>query len=208
MAKDDFLGTLLDNKNRALLLRVFFLNSSEMMTLAQLAKRTGVQPRKVAQEVRKLEKLRIIKRGRATIVLANGSQREVQAKQSSPTWKVDESFRHYRALSVFIHEVAPVKFDSIVGMLRKTGKLSTVILSGNFMGDSSRPADLIVAADTVNERRLDSAIRAIEPTFGREIRYAAFSTPEFRYRLTVQDRLLRDTLDFPHLVLLDRTRLL
>ena len=208
MAKDDFLGTLLDNKNRALLLRVFFLNSSEMMTLVQLAKRTGVQPRKVAQEVRKLEKLRIIKRGRATIVLANGSQREVQAKQSSPTWKVDESFRHYRALSVFIHEVAPVKFDSIVGMLRKTGKLSTVILSGNFMGDSSRPADLIVAADTVNERRLDSAIRAIEPTFGREIRYAAFSTPEFRYRLTVQDRLLRDTLDFPHLVLLDRTRLL
>src|SRR3989344_4479321 len=43
---------------------------------------------------------------------------------------------------------------------------------------------------------------------GREIRYAVFSTPEFRYRLTIQDRLIRDTLDYPHLVLLDKTRLL
>ena len=76
------------------------------------------------------------------------------------------------------------------------------------MGDATRPADLIVALDTLNERRLEAAVRGLEPIFGREIRYAAFSTPEFRYRLTVQDRLIRDTLDFPHLVLLDRTRLL
>jgi hypothetical protein len=76
------------------------------------------------------------------------------------------------------------------------------------MGDPSRPADLIIAVDSYNERRLDQAVRELEPRFGREIRYAAFSTPEFRYRLTVQDRLIRDTLDYPHLVLLDRTRLL
>src|SRR3989344_847814 len=39
-------------------------------------------------------------------------------------------------------------------------------------------------------------------------REAAFSTPEFRCRLTIQDKLIRDTLDFPHLVLWDRARLL
>ena len=66
----------------------------------------------------------------------------------------------------------------------------------------------LLAADGLNEGRLERAIRTLEPEFGREIRYAAFSTTEFRYRLTVQDRLIRDTLDYPHLVLLDKTRLL
>ena len=76
------------------------------------------------------------------------------------------------------------------------------------MGDPSRPADLLLAADGYNESRIEQAVRKLEPQIGREIRYAVFSTPEFRYRLTVHDRLIRDTLDFPHLILLDKTRLL
>ena len=76
------------------------------------------------------------------------------------------------------------------------------------MGDPTRPADIIIAVDALHESRLEKAIKTLEPQFGREIRYAAFSTPEFRYRLTVQDRLIRDTLDYPHLVLLDKARLL
>jgi hypothetical protein len=101
-----------------------------------------------------------------------------------------------------------VRHEKIVSALRRGGRLAAVILSGCFLGDPSRPADLIVAADAFNERRLDKAVRDLEPMFGREIRYAAFSTPEFRYRLTIQDRLIRDTLDYPHLVLLDKTRML
>ena len=123
-------------------------------------------------------------------------------------WVLNAEFPHLRALAQFVHEVSPMRHEKIVTALKRGGRIAAVILSGSFMGDPSRPADLIVAADVFNERRLDKAVRELEPIFGREIRYAAFSTPEFRYRLTVQDRLLRDTLDYPHLVLLDRTRLL
>jgi hypothetical protein len=81
-----------------------------------------------------------------------------------------------------------------------------VVLSGSFVGDMSRPADIVVAGESISERRMESAMRALEGVFGRELRYATFPTAEFRYRLTVQDKLLRDTLDFPHKVLLDRIR--
>ena len=107
-----------------------------------------------------------------------------------------------------MHEATPARYDTITTALKRTGRLATIVLSGNFMGDPTRPADLLMAADGINKQRLEVALKGLEQTFGREIRYAAFTTPEFRYRLTVQDRLIRDTLDFPHLVLLDRTRLL
>ncbi len=207
--KDEFLGKFIGSPARAQLLRVFLFNQTEPFTLASAAKRTGLSPLAVAREIKALEHIGIIKKGKQlSIVLANGSKRVVKGKQKVDTWTVDQSFKHLRAVSSLVHEVSPVRYDTIVGALRRSGKVSTVILSGSFMGDSTRPADLIVALDTLNERRLEKAVRDLEPAFGREIRYAAFSTPEFRYRLTVQDKLLRDTLDFPHLVLLDKTRLL
>ena len=121
---------------------------------------------------------------------------------------MNPEFEHTKALVRFVRDVSPVRYDEIVEALKRTGKLSAVVLSGSFMGDKSRPADILVAADSLNEARLETAVRLLEPMFGREIRYAVFSTPEFRYRLTVQDKMLRDTFDFPHLVLLDRSGML
>jgi len=132
----------------------------------------------------------------------------VSGKQKEASWAADQTFSHASALSKFVHEVSPVRYNSVVAGLKGLGKLTAIVLSGSFMGDDSRPADLVVIADNLNEQRLESAVRSLEREFGREIRYAAFSTPEFRYRLTVQDRLIRETLDYPHLVLLDKMRLL
>ncbi len=207
--KDDFLGTFIGSQPRSKIMRVFIFNQSESFTTALAAKRAGVTSVTAEKEIRALERMGILKRGKLpTIRLANGSKREVQGKGKLKTWTINQEFKHLRAISGFVHEVSPVRFDTIVGALRKSGRVSAVILSGAFMGDESRPADLVVALDSVNERRLESTIKKLEPTFGREIRYAAFSTPEFRYRLTIQDKLIRDTLDFPHVVLLDKTRML
>lgn len=207
--KDDFLGTFIGSQPRSKVLRVFIFNQNEPFTIGVAAKRAAVSIPAAEREIKALEKMGVLKKGRfITITLANGSKRKVKGTSKIPTWVVNPEFKHLRAISGFVHEVSPIRFDTIVGALRKSGKVSAVILSGAFMGDDSRPADLVVALDNMNERRLEQTIRRLEPTFGREIRYAAFSTPEFRYRLTIQDKLIRDTLDFPHVVLLDKTRML
>jgi hypothetical protein len=198
--KDDFLTSFTGNKARARLLRVFLFNQADSMTVGEAAKRAGISTKAARSEINSLTKLGIVKK-------AKGSARK-GTKKADVLWGANPECAHLRPLSSFVHEVSPVRYDNIVGALKKTGKISAVILSGAFMGDPSRPADLLVAADTFNERRMEMAVRVLEPLFGREIRYAAFTTPEFRYRLTIQDRLIRDTLDFPHVVLLDRTRLL
>jgi hypothetical protein len=206
--KEDFLTSILGNKAQAQILRVFVLNPQEVITLGSAAKRAGVSTKVAAKEIRSAEKLGLIKTTRNVSITLAKTKRTVEGKSKMKAWTVNADNKFIRPLASFIHEVSPVKYDSIVGALRKSGKISAVILSGSFMGDDTRPADLVVAAYTFNEKRLEIAIKQLEPHFGREIRYAAFTTPEFRYRLTVQDRLIRDTLDFPHLVLLDRTRLL
>ena len=207
--KDDFLPDFLGNKNRSRIIRVFVFNPNDVMTLSDLVKRSGVTAKSALKEVKSLIKLGLVKPSRSvSITLANKSKRTVKGNAKVAAWATNGDFKHLRAVSSFIHEVSPVHYDNIVGALKRGGRISAVILSGAFMGDDTRPADILIASDSINERRLERAVRSLEPAFGREIRYAAFSTPEFRYRITVQDRLIRDTLDFPHVVLLDKTRLL
>lgn len=203
---EDFLTLLLGNAARARVLRVFVFNQ-EPFTLAQIAKRAGVSAAVAQKEIRSLEKLGIIKKGKYIITL-KGIKRTVTGKQKGDTWIFDFQFKHALAVSKFVHEISPVKHSVIVEKLRRSGRLVTIVLSGTFVGDPSRPVDLVVAADGLNEKRLEQAVRSLEPLYGREIRYAVFTGPEFRYRLTVQDRLIRDTLDYPHLILLDKTKLL
>jgi hypothetical protein len=204
---DDFLATLFGNPQRARILRVFALNQPQPFTAALAAKRSGVGAAVVIREIRALEKMRILKKTKFSIKVGK-RKRTVNAKQKEDAWAYDGGSKQAAALLRFVHETSPVQHKRVLTVLRRGGRLSVVILSGGFVGDPSRPADLIIAGEGINESRLEAAIRVLEPEYGREIRYATFTTPEFRYRLTIEDRLIRDTLDYPHLVLLDKAGIL
>jgi len=201
-SKEDFLAVFLGNPEQARILRTLILNEGERFSARDLGKKTGMSPESARRELEALKVKKVTRSIRSAPPVGK------KKSEAETLWALNESLEHLPALTRFVRDIAPVHYDTIVDALKRTGKLSAVVLSGSFMGDKSRPADILVAADSLNEARLETAVRQLEPVFGREIRYAAFSTPEFRYRLTVQDKLLRDTLDFPHLVLLDRSGML
>jgi hypothetical protein len=206
----DFLAQFLGNQNRARVVRVFVFAPTEVFTVSLAAKRAGISIASATKEIKVFEKMGVLNKGKTIVetVKRAKTKKKTSGSQKMQTWQFNENFKHARALSSFVHEVTPMQYKSIIDTLKRSGRLAAVILSGSFLGDPTRPADIIIVAEPLYEKRLEQAIKVLEPLFGREIRYAAFSTPEFRYRLTIQDRLIRDTMDYPHLVLLDKARLL
>ncbi len=208
--KDDFLGSFMgDNSARARLLRVFVFDMDRSFPLKDAAKRAGISSQIADKEIKVLEKWGVIKKGKhASIMLGDGSARVVSAKAKVDTWGFDQEFQFARALSAFVREISPMRYEQIVTAFKPCGRVATIVLSGSFTGDESRPVDILIAGEDVSDAKIETVVRSLEPIFGRELRYAAFTTPELRYRMTIQDRLVRDTLDFPHLVLLDRAKML
>lgn len=189
---DDFLTRLLQRGSLARVLRVFALNAETPFTAREAGKRASVAQKVALREIGMLHRLGLIKKGKAKGV-------------AGFIWLWDASHPHARAVASFVREVSPTQYANILKTLRSSGRLSAVVLSGVFFDDPSRPADILIAGESVNTKRLERAIATLEHVVGREIRYAAFSTAELRYRSTIQDRLIRDTVDYPHIVLLDRT---
>jgi hypothetical protein len=73
-----------------------------------------------------------------------------------------------------------------------------------FTGSLESKVDILVVGDRIEERTLKAAIHTIEAELGRELRYASFLTPDFRYRAGVYDRLIRDVMDYSHRNILDK----
>ena len=93
---------------------------------------------------------------------------------------------------------------SILTTLRKAGTLRVVALSGMFTGAVETKVDLLVVGDKLDEKPLANAVHSLEAELGQELRYAYFTTEEFKYRVGVYDRLVRDVFDYPHRTILDR----
>lgn len=207
MKHHDFLSDLLANQARAKILRLFILNETESFTAVDIAKRVQVPSATVEKEAKELERMGVIKVDRTSDKVFLEKESKGKKGKSRMVWTFNMNGKFGRPLSTFVHEVAPAQFKEVEDALKGTGRLSAIVLSGIFTGDPTRPADLLIVGDFVNERRLERAVKSFEPRFGREIRYAVLSTPEFRYRLTISDKLVRDTLDFPHRVILNKGNL-
>lgn len=174
---------------RLKILRLFIFNKDITFTLAEIAERTKISKDVVRNEL--------------TDLLASGLIRKKRA-QNPVQYQTNPQYEHLDALNAFIRETTNVHPQDITKALKRAGTLRLVALSGLFTGVIEAQIDLLVVGDHIDERVLASAVRSLEAELGREIRYASFATPDFRYRRGIYDRLLRDVFDYPHRLLVDK----
>ena len=170
-------------------LRLFIFKQDVAFTLSEVAKRTKL--------------IKSVARREVSNLLSSGLLRKKGA-QTPARYQINPHFEHLAALDVFIRDTTGVESQTVIAALRRAGTVRLVILSGLFSGALEPQVDLLIAGDYLEERVLASAVRSLEAELGREIRYASFTTADFRYRRGIYDRLLRDVFDYPHRVLIDK----
>lgn len=183
------LDKLFGSPARLKVLRLFLFNQGASLTLSDVAERSSLERGAARRELAELA---------ATGVLA---KRGTRAKAA---FRVNPRFEHLPALERFIRDTTVMRPEYVVAALKRAGALRLVALSGFFTSVIEAQIDLLIAGDNLDARALSRAVRGLEAELGREIRYAAFETADFRYRLGVYDRLLRDVFDYPHRLLIDR----
>jgi len=186
----DALQKLLGSPARIKLLRLFLFNPKQSFTLADLVERSRVQAKDARRETSLFSDIKLIKRGRKT-------------KRGAATFVLNNEFEYVAALQALLLN-APTQGNSILKNIRSTGALKFLVLSGVFMGEWQSSLDILIVGDRINDRKLRERVRKIESELGKELRYASLSTQDFFYRINMSDHLLRDVLDYPHRIVLDK----
>lgn len=185
----DPLARLFGSNARLKLLRLFLFNDDQQFTAAEVEFRTKTPKVTVRREL--------------SVLIAAGVVRK-RAGKGKTAYVANPRFVHHEALHSFLRTTTSIGDADMLLALKRAGTLRLVILSGLFSGAVDTKIDVLIVGDRLDVKTLEAGIHKLEAELGRELRYASFSTKDFRYRVGVYDRLIRDVIDFPHRVLLDK----
>lgn len=201
----DILAKLFGSQARVKMLRLFLFNKDEVLDSESISGRAKIPIALVRKELGAMEKIQLIKR-RSFFkdVERKKGGKKVIVKKRTQGWTLDESFLYIEPLQEFFIQTATLHEKDVLGKLRKAGKLKLVIVAGVFIREFDNRIDMLIVGDSINNKKLESAVKDIEAEVGMELKYSFFSTNDFKYRLEMRDRLVRDILDYPHKTLVDR----
>jgi len=189
----DPLQKLFGSDARLKLLRLFLFNARQVYTVPDAAQRSRVPERTARKEMTIFGQMGLIKRvpGR---------------RGQGARFILSPDFEYLTVLQNLLLN-APARAKDIFERIRKSGTIKLIIVAGVFVGEWEGRLDVLVVGDRIKESQLRTRMRKLESEIGRELRYANLSTEDFLYRLNMNDKLVRDVMDYPHRIVFDKLQI-
>lgn len=201
----DILAKLFGKPERVKLMRLFLFNQEALFTISEISTRSKVSKNEVKKELGLYMSMGLVKKRLVTREIhKKKGKKEIIKKVHDTGYIIDQKFPYYQALKSLLITVSLHADEDLVKRFTSVGRIKFFVASGLFIQEWDTRVDLLIVGDEMNLSRLETVMKTIESEVGREIAYSAFETSDFEYRYGIHDRLVRDILDLPHTVLVDK----
>ncbi len=188
----EVLSKLFASPDRVKIMRLFILNDHATFSTKEVLERSKTSSRVGKRELSLLKEAGLVKQ--KTVRVEGKSGRKV----STTAWFLNHSFPFLNPLGQLLFNTEIFKKEEIIRRLRGAGRIKVIITAGIFISDEDSRADLLIVGDELRKSVIDRIIKSMEAEIGRELSYGVFETDDFRYRISVCDKFVRDILDYPH----------
>lgn len=203
----DALEKLFDSPVRARLLKLFLMSPEAQFSVAEGARQTQVRPAQFSAEARRLLQLRVILKAQARVVaLPVGRSKRARPRRIDRTrvFSANPEFPLFTELRNLMLKSAPHAKGPLAAKIKRLGSVKLAVLAGVFINSPTSRVDLLLVGDGLRKARLRSLIQWLEGRVGKELAYVAMSSAEFKYRMDMYDRFVRDILEFPHEIVINK----
>jgi hypothetical protein len=167
------------------IMRLFIFNPTLTFSSSEVATRAKVSPSTARRELLNLMKAGLI-------------------KKRGKSYSLDRTYRYLPAIGNFLIDANPLSEKEIVRKISSAGNIKLILISGVFLHNPDSRVDILVVGDHIRDSKLFSIMAVIEAELGKELRYAVFETSDFKYRMGIYDKLIRDILDSQHEKILNK----
>jgi hypothetical protein len=199
------LGKIFGSENRVKVLRFFLAHPDEQIDLEELSKKVKIKYPDLKKEIKNLIAISFL--NELTLI----EDKEIKSGKKVKIKQVKKDGLELNKNYVFADSLANLLLDfrfidrrELLEDFKKYGKIKLLCLGGVFMQDEEGKLDLLLAGDALDKDKIDDYIKKLEADFGTELRYAIFESEEFRYRVNMFDRLIKDFFKGPHEKILER----
>jgi hypothetical protein len=192
MSPMEVLSKLFGSEVKVKIMRLFLFNLDKVFDVNEIVDRVKSNHSKVRRELNILEKIDFVKR------------RVSQKSRGGYAFAMNTQFPYLQPLQNFLINTEPLQAKELIRRISKLGSIKVIIIAGVFIQDPESRADILIVGDGVKKSAMDNVMSDLEAEIGKELRYAYFTTEDFKYRLSMFDKLTRDILDFPHKKILNK----
>lgn len=210
---DKTLEQLFESRAKIRALRLFLMNPEGAFTIDEAKKYTQLPGRQFRKELNKLMKIGLVdaRIDRALIEIPRKSRRN-HKRILKPKIKilkkkvffVNKTFVLFPELRNLVFKMAPDGRGVLLSKIKRLGDIKLALVSGVFTDTNAARADLVLVGDKLRKERVSKFFRVLQSEVGKELNYAVMTSQEFNYRLNLQDRFIRDILDYPHEKLINK----
>jgi hypothetical protein len=203
----DILAKLFGSPARVKLMRLFLMNPEDVFEKIDIAKRSKVTVATLGKELRLLQDVGLIKT-RVLLKMTpkkNGKDGALEKKKVNG-FGMDSTFPFLAPLRSLVTEIALGKED-VAARFRNCGQMKLIIVAGIFLDEHDSRVDILLVGDKMKKPIIEGALKRLEAELGKELTYGMMETSEFDYRFGIYDKFIRDVIDYPHLVVLNKLNL-
>lgn len=206
------LEKLFESPPKVKILRLFMRNPEYEFTFPELTERSQVRMRQARIELKKLIRLGIVKNKITRIQYE--VLRKFRSKKKPPlvlhktkrarVFYANQEFPFLAELRNLITKASVASRKKLQSQINGLGKVKLAIIAGVFINNDNSRTDLLIVGDGIKRGRLENFLGKVESELGRPLQYTVLDTKEFKYRLDMYDRFLRDILEYPHEKLINK----
>ncbi len=199
----EIISKLLGSEAKAKIIRLFLFNPETIYSVREVSLRTDIKGARATAAISALSSIGLIRK-KSVMREVKDMKKGRSKKVKETVYFLDEKFP-YNAVLFDLMAAASLKADErLAAKFASIGKIKLVIASGIFVRQNDARLDVLIVGDDINESKLAHSIKALETEIGHDLAYSNLSTADFEYRIGLNDRLIRDILDFKHVILTDK----
>ena len=209
---DTILQILFESLVKIRLLRLFLQNPERDFTLQDIEQLAQIKRGSFSRDLHKLIKAGLVKE-KSGIVHEDKKEHARNGKKpahhnakpkKSLLYSVNPEFPVFSELYDLVIKSSTASRKKLLAHIKRLGKIRLAILSGIFVNDETSRLDLMIVGDDIKKRSLEKFLAMTESELGKTLRYSVMDTDEFRYRMNMYDRFLRDILERNHEKLINK----
>lgn len=193
----EILGKLLGGIPRVKIMRLFLLNPETGFEAADITDRSRISPSHSRRAITQLAAMELISKKTFIKEVTNARSGKV-IKKKVQGWFLNPNFPYIEELKQLLVEGEFFKHADLAKRFKPVGRIQLLVVSGIFIQDSESRLDLLIVGDNLKKSLIQKTVTILESELGKELAYAVFETADFKYRVSMYDKLLRDVFDFPH----------
>ncbi|MBI2109539.1 MAG: hypothetical protein HYT93_05255 [Parcubacteria group bacterium] len=206
----DTLSKLFGSAAYVKIMRLFLFNPTQSFETKDVKSRAQVSQTTARREVSYIHNLGLIKRKNFVKESTKKTKRGIKVlKRKVRGWTLNEAFPHIEPLRHILLSSESFHKESVAERFKNIGSLKLLIISGVFVNELERTntrgrVDVLLVGDRLKQRPINTALKTLESEVGRDLQYAVMKTKDFLYRRSMYDKFVRDILDYPHEILVDK----